>query len=88
MRPISVHVEEADYEELKALAARSGRPVAELIRQAMADYVEGHRERPSVRDIPPLEGGRRIRRWTREEIYDEMFGAPAPNPGASDEEVV
>lgn len=87
MRPISVHVEEADYCELKALAARNGRPVAELIRQAMAEYVQEHRDRPSLRDIPPLAGGRRIRRWTREEIYDEMFGAPAPGP-ATDEEAV
>lgn len=88
MRPISVHVEEADYRELKALAARSGRPVAELIRRAMAEYVEGHRERQSLRDIPPLAGGRCIRRWTREEIYDEMFGAPVPDPSSSDEEAV
>lgn len=73
MRSISVHVEEADYREVKALAARSGRPVAELIRRAMAAYIENHRQRPSLRDIPPLEGGRRMRRWTREEIYDEMY---------------
>lgn len=86
MRPISVHVEETDYRELKALAARSGRPVAELIRRAMADYVESHRDRPSMRDIPPLEGGRRIRRWTREEIYEEMFAARSAAPAASDEE--
>jgi hypothetical protein len=43
MRPISVHVDGEDYRHLKALADRSGRPVAELIREAMAEYI-AHRE--------------------------------------------
>ena len=43
MKPISVQVSEDNYEELEALAARSGRPVAELIRQAMAEYLDAER---------------------------------------------
>lgn len=73
-KPISVHVDEENYEELKSMAGRQGRPVAELVREAMAEYVV--RERMGgVRftDIPPRSLGRPLRPWTREEIYDEMY---------------
>ena len=73
-KPISLHVDEKDYEELKALAGRRGRPVAELVREAMAEYVV--RERGSgtrFPDIPARSLGRRLRPWTREDLYDEMY---------------
>lgn len=73
-KPISVYVNEGDYEELKLMAEREGRPVAELLREAMAEYVV--RERRSgtrMPDIPPRNLGRPLRPWTREELYDEMY---------------
>ena len=73
MKPISVHVSEHDYEELKSMAARSGRPVAELIRRAMAEYLE--RERASghsLLDLPEHDSGKLHERWTRAELIDEM----------------
>ena len=80
MKAISVHVEESSYRELKALAARSRRPVAELIREAMADYVANRGRRHSLREIVPLPGGGRVRSWTRAEVADEMFeGASGRN---------
>lgn len=77
-RPISVHVDEQDYDELKGMADRRGRPVAELVREAMAEYVVRER-RTGTRfpDIPPRSLGRRIRPWTRDELYDEMYGERA-----------
>ncbi|MCG8458276.1 MAG: ribbon-helix-helix domain-containing protein [Holophagales bacterium] len=74
MKPISVYVAEEDYRSFKALAARRGKPVAELIRQAMAAFLE--RERPEGRplgEIPPHPSGRLLRGWTREELFDEML---------------
>jgi hypothetical protein len=73
-KPISVHVDEENYEELKSMAGRQGRPVAELVREAMADYVTRER-RTGIRfvDISPRSLGRRLRPWSREEIYDEMY---------------
>lgn len=73
-KPISVHVDEENYADLKTMASRQGRPVAELVREAMADYVVRER-RSGVRftDIPPRSLGRPLRDWTREEIYDEMY---------------
>ena len=73
MKPISVHVSEDDYEELKSMAARTGRPVAELIRQAMADYLD--RERPARRSLLDLhahDSGKLREPWTRSELVDEM----------------
>ena len=74
MKPISVHVSEADYEELKSMAARTGRPVAELIRRAMGEYLE--RERKSERSIlavTPHDSGELKAPWTRSELLDEML---------------
>ena len=74
MKPISVHVTEDTYKELKSLAARSGRPVAELIRQAMADYLDlERRSHLSVLDIEPHDSGRLLSSWERSELLDEMM---------------
>ena len=75
MKPISVHVSEDDYSELKSMAARIGRPVAELIRRAMAEFVE--RERPDQRSVLQLaahDSGRAKEPWTRSDLVDEMRG--------------
>jgi hypothetical protein len=74
MKPISVHVTEDIYEELKSLAARSGRPVAELIRQAMANYVDGERRSHlSMLEIGPHDSGPLLSAWERSELLDEMM---------------
>ncbi|HUP41570.1 MAG TPA: ribbon-helix-helix domain-containing protein [Thermoanaerobaculia bacterium] len=74
-KPISVHVDEQDYEELKEMAGRRGRPVAELVREAMAEYVVRERSAGTrFSDIPPRSLGRPLRPWTRNELYEEMYG--------------
>lgn len=74
-KPISLYVDATDYEELKALAAREGVPVAELVREAMAEYLaRERREGARFADVAPRSLGRRLRGWTRDEIYDEMVG--------------
>jgi hypothetical protein len=74
VRAISVHVAEEDYQRLKSLAAQEGRPVAALIRQAMADYLRrAGRAGRSILEIPPHKSGKLLRAWTRGEIYDEML---------------
>ena len=74
MKAISVHVAEDHYRSLKALAALRKRPVAELIREAMAAYLQRERRNPgSVLDIPPHPSGRMLRTWSRSELYDEML---------------
>ncbi len=73
MKPISVHVTEEDYEELKALAAGRRQPVAQLIREAMSSYLVRSRSSSSIRDLPALDAGRQLDDWEREELYDEML---------------
>ena len=73
MKPISVHVSEDDYEELKSMASRTGKPVAELIRSAMAEYLDRERRgRRSVLDLPAHDSGELSEAWTRSELLDEM----------------
>jgi len=73
MKPISVHVPEQAYDELKSLAARRGVPTAELIRQAMLAYLERTRQQGrSVVALAPHESGRLLAGWSRHELMDEM----------------
>ena len=74
MRAISVHVEDGEYQRFKSLAALEGRPVAALIRRALADYLEREgRPGRSILEIPAHRSGKLLRPWTRSEIYDEML---------------
>lgn len=74
MKPISVHVDERSYRDLRLLAERSGRAVAELIRDAMAEYLDRRRgSGGSVMDIPPHASGAQLAPWSRSELLDEML---------------
>lgn len=74
MRPISLHVEDEVYRNLKTLAERTGRPVSELIREAMSEYLGRKIGRgPSLFDMPPHPSGDLLKPWTREELLDEML---------------
>lgn len=76
MKPISVHVAEDDYQNFKLLAARRGRPVAELLREAMAEYLSRERRARKSRafsDIPAHQSGKMLKGFTRSELYDEML---------------
>jgi predicted CopG family antitoxin len=74
MRPISLHVEDEVYRNLKSLAERTGRSVSELIREAMSEYLDRKIGRgPSLFDVPAHPSGALLKPWTREEILDEML---------------
>ncbi len=73
MRPISLHVEDEEYRSFKRMAERAGKPVAELIREAMAEYLERRgRRKGSVFDLAPHASGELLRSWTRDELLGEM----------------
>ena len=79
VKVISVHVPEEPYAELKSLAATRGVPVAELIRTAMTSFLERERASSgSVLDLAPLDGGRQLRSFTRDQLLDEMGRWPDP----------
>ena len=75
MKPISLHVADEDYRSLKLLAERTGRPVAELIREAMSEYLDRRGKRKgSVFDLSPHPSGQLLVPWTRDELLEEMRG--------------
>jgi 16S rRNA U516 pseudouridylate synthase RsuA-like enzyme len=75
MKPISLHVNEDIYRDLRSLAERTGRPVAELIREAMSEYLTRRQgSGGSFLELPPHPSGAQLRGWSREELLDEMYG--------------
>ena len=74
MKAVSIHLAESSYQEMKSLAARRGRPVAELIRQAMEEYLSREQGRGgSLLEVVPHESGKMLRGWDRAELLDEML---------------
>jgi hypothetical protein len=75
MKPISLHVPDEAYSELKTLANRRGQPVAALIREAMTEYLAREAgRRISLFDLAPHPSGPLLEPWTRSELLDEMRG--------------
>lgn len=75
MKPISLHVDDEVYSNLKSLAERTRRPVSELIREAMSEYLDRKIGRgPSLFDMPAHPSGPLLKpSWTRDELLDEML---------------
>jgi hypothetical protein len=76
MKIISVSVSASDYEAFRRAAQAQHRPIAQLIRDAMALYRATElQERTPLTDVAVLPGHRpRGPLPTRAELYDEMFG--------------
>ncbi len=73
MKTISLNVAEPAYEALRALAAHDGRPVSELMRQSMAEYIERRqRAGASALDLKPHDSGPLLAEWSRADLLDEM----------------
>jgi hypothetical protein len=81
MKTISVGVLDADYESFRQASTAQGRPIAQLIREAMSLYRREHIERRTpLRDVPTLAGHRLVADLpARDELYDEIF-PPASKP--------
>lgn len=74
MRVISVHVPEEPYQRLKSLAAQVGRPAAELVREAMKDFLlRAGPAAHSILDVPAHDSGKLRKAWTRSDLLDEML---------------
>ena len=72
MKTISLYVDEERYAELKALAKRRELPVAELLRDAMEEYLERSRDSGSLVALEAHDSGRRRGRSARHGLLDEM----------------
>ena len=75
MKIISLNVSEKTYTEFKKYAQDQDRPVAELIREAMELYREKRIElQKTLKHMPTSAKPRLKRRWTRQEIQEELLG--------------
>ena len=74
MKAISIYVSTENYRALQARAKRLGKPVSQLIRNAMALYLQKEPEPgPSVLDLPSYPSGQMSGPWQREELFEEMI---------------
>ena len=74
MKLISIKVSEKAYAEIKEYAQHRGRPVAEVIRDAMDYYIDRQvHTAKTLRRMPTVSGPKLKKRWTKEEIETEMF---------------
>lgn len=82
MKTLSVTVPETDYEVFRRAARAQHRPIAQLIREAIALYREERLQtRPPLTDLPVLHGHRPIGGLpTRAEIRDEIFADETGQP--------
>jgi hypothetical protein len=78
MKPISLTVDNEEYEEFRRLAAARKRSIAQLIRDAMAAYLQQLEQRPPLGDLAVLAGHRPTGPLpTRADIYDDIFASKA-----------
>jgi hypothetical protein len=82
MKTISVSVSKEDYEAFRRGSRRLKRPIAQLIREAMALFrQERLEERSRLTELPVLVGHRPLLSLpTRAEIYEEIFGPEGAAP--------
>ncbi len=74
MKTITLAVTNSEYEAYRQLAVREGRPMDQVIREAMAAYRAQHLEqRPPLLDLPVLVGHRLVGALpSRVEIWYEI----------------
>ncbi len=73
MTPISFQIDDHEYQRLRLIAERAGKPVTEVAREALVEYLDRHpSRRTSIFDVAPHESGALLRAWTKSELQDEM----------------
>lgn len=73
MKAISIHVPEQALRRFKSLSQQTGRPMAELIREAMDRYLESRTGRVSILDFPAHDCGKiHDISFSRTKVWDEM----------------
>ena len=59
MQKTTVYLDPTDYRALKRMAAKTGRPPAELVREAVAEYAARHTARRVPKSVGAFSSGRR-----------------------------
>lgn len=59
MQKTTVYLDRVDYRTLKRIAAKTKRPPAELVREAVAEYTARHAPRRAPKSVGAFASGRR-----------------------------
>ena len=75
MKRVSISLSEAEYEAFREASRKSGRSIAQLVREAMTFYREERLQpRTRLRGVPVLPGHRPLGELPpRAELYEEAF---------------
>jgi hypothetical protein len=68
----TVYLDADDYRRLKGLGRKRGAPAAELVREAVAEYVIRHAPEPTPKCLGAFSSGRRDLSERAEELLDGM----------------
>jgi Arc/MetJ-type ribon-helix-helix transcriptional regulator len=75
MRKTSVYLTDDEAEGLRRLAAREGRPQAELIREGVRRVIAETESQPrTFRSLAAGRGGGKPAAWTSDELYRKAMG--------------
>jgi hypothetical protein len=72
MKKTTVYLDGGDYQALKRIAQRAGRPPAELVREAVAEYAVRHAGRRAPKSVGAFSGRRRDVSERAEELLAGM----------------
>jgi predicted transcriptional regulator len=72
MQKTTVYLDPADYRALKRIAARTRRPPAELVREAVAEYAARHQPRRMAKSVGAFASGRHDLSERAEELLKGM----------------
>jgi len=74
MRAVSIQLGDDDYRRFEKLARLTGRPINELVREAMSTFLRKEdTEGRALTELAAHDSGRMLKGWTREELLDEML---------------
>jgi predicted transcriptional regulator len=72
MQKTTVYLDPADYRALKRIAARTRRPPAELVREAVAEYAARHQPKRMAKSVGAFASGRHDLSERAEELLKGM----------------
>jgi predicted transcriptional regulator len=72
MQKTTVYLNAEDYRALKRIAARTRRPPAELVREAVAEYAARHEQRRTAKSVGAFASGRRDLSERAEDLLKRM----------------
>jgi predicted transcriptional regulator len=75
MKTTTISLPDEVLDRLRSEARKRGTSMAQVMRRALEEHLRMASPTASLRDVPKHRGGRLLRPWSREEVFDEMLDA-------------